>query len=105
MYERVTMPKTRKAAYCLGCLDGTVFMDFDITKDNLIYLKRISFDGYGCCELKHYKTLDKKDSSEFIKEITANELNENNISSLVKKIIKLNQEYIWQDALAAFQLL
>ncbi len=46
-----TMPNSRPAHYHLGCLGGSVFMDFDNDETGRIQLKRISFDGYGCCEL------------------------------------------------------
>lgn len=29
---------------------GTVFADFDELADECVTLRRISFDGYGCCE-------------------------------------------------------
>ena len=45
------MPESRKADYYLSCLDSSVFIDFNRSNENLISLVRISFDGYGCCNL------------------------------------------------------
>ena len=44
-----SMPASRPAHYHLGYDDSSVFIDFDNQDDDLIVLKRISFDGYGCC--------------------------------------------------------
>ena len=46
-----TMPETRKADYYLGCLNSSVFIDFNKTNNNQICLVRISFDGFGCYNL------------------------------------------------------
>ncbi len=40
-----TLPPTRQADYYLGCLNASVFIDFNCSDENLIYLIRISFDG------------------------------------------------------------
>ena len=37
------MPDSRPAEYCLGCYDGSCFVDFNIT-NGLVFLERISFD-------------------------------------------------------------
>ena len=50
------MPNTRPADYYLGCLNGSEFIDFDNCENDCVRLRRISFDGYGCCDL-HYKAL------------------------------------------------
>ena len=44
-----SMPATRPTDYYLGCLESSVFMDFDNYENEHIRLIRISFDGYGCC--------------------------------------------------------
>jgi hypothetical protein len=48
-FFRTSMPESRKADFYLGCLGGSVFIDFNLANENLISLCRISFDGYGCC--------------------------------------------------------
>ena len=47
------MPNSRPADYYLGCLGGSVFMDFNNYKNERVQLKRISVDGYGCCDLRN----------------------------------------------------
>ena len=105
-FFKTTMPKSRKADFYLGCLDGSVFIDFNLTKNNLVSLCRISFDGYGCCNIIGTKNLlDAELSKMFIEEISKEELNQNKLTYLVKEIIKINQDYIWTDALKEYNLI
>ncbi|SIR51193.1 hypothetical protein SAMN05421545_3977 [Pontibacter lucknowensis] len=100
------MPETRKADYYLGCLDGSVFIDFNRTKDNRIYLVRISFDGYGCCNLEERaKGLNPEDSKRFVEEIEKKDLNQKAIEVLVKKAVEMNKELIWADAIVEYGLI
>lgn len=100
------MPDTRKADYYLGCLDGSVFIDFNKTGDNLITLCGISFDGYGYCNLSDSNyLLNQERSKKFIEEISKDELNQETLTPLVKELIKINQELIWKDALEEYNLI
>lgn len=100
------MPKTRLADYYLGCLDSSVFIDFNQSENNRISLVRISFDGYGCCNLKDKtRQLGKEESFKFINEIKQERLNQEIISRLVKEIIEINKDQIWQDALKKYGLI
>lgn len=105
-FFKTQMPDTRKADFYLGCLDGCVFIDFNQTSDNLISLCRISFDGYGCCNLTdNSNLLDFEKSKQFKEEISKDTLDQEKLTSLVKEIIKLNQEHIWIDALEEYNLI
>ena len=105
-FFKTSMPSTRKADYYLGCLDSSVFIDFNRTQDNLISLVRISFDGYGCCNLdENGLSLNLNDSVEFIMEMENDNLNQENISRLVKEIIKVNKDHIWMDAIQEYGLI
>ena len=100
------MPESRKADFYLGCLDGSVFIDFNQSSENLISLCRISFDGYGCCNLKDTVTyLNPELSKKFIIEIAKDELNQEKLTTIVKEIIKINKEHIWADALEEYNLI
>lgn len=46
---KASTPPSRKADYYFGGIDSSVFIDFNRTRDNLISLVRIYFDGYKCC--------------------------------------------------------
>ena len=105
-FFKTKMPDSRKADFYLGCLDSSVFIDFNLTSDNLISLCRISFDGYGCCNITDTKnSLNFELSKKFIEEIKKDKLDQEKLTPLVKEIIKINQEYIWTDALEEYNLI
>lgn len=102
-FFKTAMPKSRKADYQLGCLDSSVYIDFNRTVENRILLQRISFDGYGCCNLDEQANhLNTEDSQKFIEELKNEELNQEIITKLVKEAIKLNQKHIWIDAIEEY---
>lgn len=81
------------------------FIDFNKTSDNLISLCRISFDGYGCCNISYTKNLLTHElSKKFIEEVSKDELDQEKLTPLIKEIIKINQELIWTDALEEYNL-
>lgn len=105
-FFKTTMPETRKADFYLGCLDGCIFMDFNLTNDNRICLCRISFDGYGCCELTDKSNLLNLDLSiNFIEELKKDDLNQEELTPIIIEIIKINKEQIWKDALEKYNLI
>lgn len=105
-FFRTTMPDSRKADFYLGCLDGSVFLDFNITIDQRINLCRISFDGYGCCTIDdNVKSLNNQLSKEFINEIEKDNLDQVKIAKFVLELIQLNKDNIWTDALEEYNLI
>jgi hypothetical protein len=100
------MPETRPADYYLGCLGGSVFMDFDKVPENRISLRRISFDGFGCCDLGHMAVpMSEVDSGIFKEAIKAGPLDSVLLTLLIKKTIVNNRKFIWEDALGEYDLL
>jgi hypothetical protein len=105
-FFKATMPDSRKADFYLGCLDGSVFIDFNYTADRRIDLCRISFDGYGCCNIdKKAKCLNNHLSKEFIDEIGKDNLDQEKITKVVLELIRLNKDNIWTDALEEYNLI
>lgn len=104
-FFKTRMPSTRKADFYLGCLDSSVYLDFSQSDEGLIFLERISFDSYGCCDIENPASLDYNSSKEFLKEINKEEFNQENLRLLVKKIIEINKNHIWLDALERYDLL
>jgi hypothetical protein len=100
-----TMPDSRPANYHLGYMDGCIFFDFDNVESDKICLKRISFDGYGCCTLTEGAIpLDKEDSRIF-KDIVNDEIKDQiTLRTIVTKTIKENKNLIWTDALEYYNL-
>lgn len=105
-FYATNLPGSRKADYYLSYLDGCLFMDFDKDEQGKIYLIRISFDGHGCCHLANgeKKTLDSSESIEFIDLILKSEIDNTKMYQLVKRLIDLNRDEIWQDALEEYSL-
>jgi hypothetical protein len=105
-FFKTKMPKSRKADFYLGCLDSSVFMDLNKSKDSLISLCRISFDGYGCCNLtEKINNLNIELSKKFLIEIEKDKLDQKEITILVKEIIKINKDQIWTEALKEYNLI
>ena len=105
-FFKTIMPDSRKADFYLGCLDGCVFLDFNYSTDKRINLCRISFDGYGCCNIdNNAKCLDSQLSKEFTDEIEKDNLDQEKITKFVLELIRLNKEYIWTDALEEYKLI
>lgn len=105
-FFKTMMPDSRKSEFYLGCIDGSVFIDFNLTSEKLIRLCRISFDGYGCCNLdNNSKSLDEKLSKSFINEINKINFDQEKITKIVLKLIEMNKDYIWTDALEEYDLI
>lgn len=100
-----SMPSSRPADYCLGYFDGAVFIDFNDI-DNKVYLARVSFDGYGCCDLVG-KTipLTEEDSAIFRENMLGNVFRRRIMIKLIKKAILLNKAFIWEKALRKYKLI
>lgn len=105
-FFKTKMPDSRKADFYLGCLDGCVFLDFNYTTEKRINLCRISFDGYGCCNLDlKAKCIDDQLSKDFIEEISKENLDQEKITKIVLELIRLNEDNIWIDALEEYNLI
>ncbi len=105
-FFKTSMPSTRIADYYLGCLEGCVFIDFNLSKDRCIFLKRISFDGYGCCDLNEkIIPMTKEESQIFIDTYKKHNLDQEIMNKLITSTIEINKEHIWQDALKEYGLI
>lgn len=103
-FFKTIMPDSRKADFHLGCLEGSVFLDFNVTSEKRIYLIRISFDSYGCCTIENIKHLSLQSSADFIKESAKENLDQERISKIILEVIKMNSDNIWQEALEEYEL-
>lgn len=100
------MPESRSAHYYLSYYDGSVYLDFNNTADGRIILKRISFDGHGCCNLGDETIpMDHTDSQAFKAMLRSGILDQPRLSAIVKKTIWDNRALIWNDALVKYDLL
>lgn len=105
-YFKSSMPNSRTAKYHLGCKGGAVFIDLDINDEKLICLKRISFDGYGCCELQsEVVPMNESDSRCFKNLMNTKIYNQVKLSQIITRTILNNKGFIWEDALKEYGLL
>jgi hypothetical protein len=97
---------TRIADYCLSYDDDSVFIDFNDCSNEQIRLIRISFDGYGCCNIERTgNPLDIDKSRVFKEQMAAGITDQELMLSLVKESILLNKEQLWIDALDEYALI
>ena len=99
------MPASRPADYYIGCLDAAVFIDF-IEKNRKIFLKRISFDGYGCCEpAQQTVAMRAEDMQNFISMINDGTVDQARMYKIIRKTLADNSRLLWVDALKEYGFL
>lgn len=98
---------TRPCTFSLALDGGSVFADFDVCKEGLVSLVRISFDGYGCCNVEQGDTtsMSTEDSSVLLTARADETLNTAKVRSLLRRYFAANSKVLWQDALAEYGLL
>ena len=96
---------TRPCHYCLSLQGDSVFADFDISDNGHVYLRRISFDGYGCCTVAEIRPMSAEDSSNFVKWIESDDVENDGLRVNLAKYFNENIDVLWSDALADHELL
>ena len=100
-----TMP-TRPCSFCLCFQGGSVFADFDADDANIISLRRISFDGYGCCKVGESVTkMSSGDSRLLLDAVAHGEVESVQVEDTLRRYFQENKDMIWSDALAKHDLL
>lgn len=95
---------SRPCRFCLSLQDDSVFADFDVDEKGRAFLRRISFDGYGCCYGEFRKmTLD--DSRFLIDSVERGAVQDPKIEVVLRTYFEENADVIWSDALATHELL
>lgn len=99
------MPPSRPAHYYLGYMDSSVFLDFNNYDNERLYLVRISFDGYGCCELGEQSNPMTQEESKLFKSLMNDNISDQNtLLKIIKAVIARNKELHWLDALEEYHL-
>jgi hypothetical protein len=96
---------TRPCSFCLCFQGGSVFADFDKDDAGIVSLRRISFDGYGCCEPESITRMSSADSRLLLDAITRGELETNQVEEVFRRYFRASKDVIWSDALARNDLL
>lgn len=105
LFAITTMPPTRLADYYLCYLGGCVFIDFNKNQAKQIQLIRISFDGYGCCNVTDATPMEPEDAKAFKAMMKTQILDQSLLIIIIKKTIAANKALLWEDALARYGLL
>ncbi len=104
--QKYPVMPTRPCSFCLSLQGGSVFADFDTDDANLVSLRRISFDGFGCCHPKEATSKMNSDASHSLLKALANgELETPLIEDILRKYFRENADVIWSDALTEHDLL
>jgi hypothetical protein len=96
---------TRPCSFCLSLQGDSVFADFDTDDDGLISLRRISFDGFGCCRVESTKKMSSGDSQLLLDAIARGELESVQVEDVLRRYFRGSKDGIWSDALAEHDLL
>ncbi len=93
---------TRPCQYCLAMQDDSVFADFGVDEGGCLYILRISYDGYGCCDPEERSkpgVISKEESEQLIVLIESNDLGQPAASSILRKYFRENRDKLWPEAL------
>ena len=104
--ETYPVMPTRPCSFCLCLQEGSIFADFDTDAANIISLRRISFDGYGCCVVGESITkMSSGDSRLLLDAIARGELESIEVEEFLRRYFRENKDVIWSDALTEHDLL
>ena len=95
---------TRPCRFCLSLQGGSVFADFDVDPEGRVFLRRISFDGYGCCK-GDFDKMSLAESQVLIEAVESGAFEDPKIDALLRGYFGKNAGIIWSDALEGHELL
>jgi hypothetical protein len=97
---------SRPCSFCLCLQAGSVFADFDTNENDIVTLCRISFDGFGCCNVQELTSqMSQEDSRALLDFISLRHSETFQVEAALRRYFSENTKVIWQDALAHHELL
>lgn len=91
---------TRPCKYCLALQDGAVFADFRMNENGTLYLVRISYDGYGCCEPEtKVGEIELTNSKQLASAIENDNLRSPEVTAILTSYFRAHKDALWEDAL------
>ena len=81
-----------------------MFADFDMDDAGSVFLRRISFDGYGCCG-GDFKKMNPADSRVLVEAVDRGAVENPKVETILLEYFSQNSGVIWSDALASNELL
>lgn len=103
--ETYPVMPTRPCSFCLSLQGGSVFADFDTDDSDMVSLRRISFDGFGCCEVESTKRMNSADSRLLLDAVACGALENARVEEVLRSYFRAGKDTIWIDALAEHDLL
>jgi hypothetical protein len=97
--------ETRPCRFCLCLQGGSVFADLDVDAAGLVYLVRISCDGFGCCRLPASVERMNAEESALLLEAVSFERFDERVTSAFSEYLRRLRGVIWEDALIEHQLI
>jgi len=97
---------TRPCAFSFA-LGDVAFADFGLDDDGCLHILRISFDGYGCCNVDQAEAapMSLADSTELIAKFGSGKpLGTGQTRSLMRRYFEAHRQVIWEDALIEYGL-
>lgn len=82
-----------------------MFADFDLDGAGQLFLRRISFDGYGCCRDVAFTKMNLDDSSLLMQAVERDAVDQPQVDAALRTYFRENSGIIWSDALASYDLL
>ena len=83
-----------------------MFADFDTDDADRISLRRISFDGFGCCRIEApIAKMSSEDSRLLLDSISRGDVGSEQVGDALRRYFSANTDVIWADALAEHDLL
>ncbi len=97
---------SRPCDYCLALQDDSVFADFSLDEEGRVYLRRISYAGFGCNGgIRKVGKMNLADSQIFVRAVQSNEVNNSAMHAVLVSYFSLNSRILWADALEEHALI
>jgi hypothetical protein len=96
---------TRPCSFCLCLQEGSVFADFDVDGEGVVSLRRISFDGFGCCYPAAAAVMSLEDSRELREAVASETVAGPRVAAVLRRFFEHVQDVLWKDALEEHGLL
>lgn len=83
-----------------------MFADFDTDESDIVALRRISFDGFGCCCVEGLTSkMSQVDSRRLLDAVALDQLETAEVEDTLRRYFRGNTNVIWDDALMHHELL